>query len=220
MGRGRRPFAALPKWCGPSIALVLAGVLGGLGYGLYAPATYTADAFVLVVDDVGPDRAGPAALSFAQLYGRLAPLEETLRYSQLPLPDAPPGSTREHVRASTSPDTPVIKLAGNGRTPRDAAAFANGAADALVRYGTSHRADTGVRVALMGRAAPPATPSSPNLPLGVAVGAASGVLLAGLSAAVLSARRRPDDGADVRDASGPGTAVPGGRRAERVEVGS
>ncbi|TDB76879.1 hypothetical protein E1264_37950 [Actinomadura sp. KC216] len=212
------PFAVLPRWCGPSIAFVLAGMLGGLGYALYAPATYTASAFVLVVDEVGPDRSGPAALSFAQLYGRLAPLEETLRYSTIPLPDAPPGSMREHVRASTSPDTPVIRLAGSGRTARDAAAFANGAADALVRYGTSHRADTGVRVALMGRAAPPPAPSSPNLPLGIAVGTASGVLLAGLSAAVLSTQRgrrraTPPQGAAVLDESPAG-------RAERVEVGS
>ncbi|MGP4029317.1 Wzz/FepE/Etk N-terminal domain-containing protein [Actinomadura sp. 3N407] len=202
-GRVRGPLAALLRRFGLSIAFVLAGFLGGLGYALFAPTTYTAAAFVLVVEEGESGQAGPAAVSFAQAYGRLAPLPETLEYSALPVPKAAPGSTREHIQASTSPDTPLIRLAGVGRTPRDAAAFANAAADALVRYGTSHRADTGVRVALMTLAAPPATPSSPNPPLGVAVGTASGVLLAGLSAAVVSgrrgrvdaARRRPDTAA-------------------------
>ncbi|MFI0482572.1 hypothetical protein [Actinomadura sp. 9N215] len=219
----RGPFAGLLRRWGPSIAFVLAGFLGGLGYGLYAPATYTASAFVLVVDDVGADRSGPAAMSYAQLYGRLAPLEETLRYATIPLPEAPRGSTREHVRATTSPDTPVIGLAGSGRTPREAAAFANAAADALVQYGASHRADTGVRVTLMGGATPPAAPSSPKLALGVAVGAASGALLAGLGAAVLSGRRRrPSAGGLDGDSERrpPPDAVLAGTPGDRVEVGS
>ncbi|WP_141579153.1 hypothetical protein [Actinomadura sp. WMMA1423] len=167
---------------------MLAGFLGGLGYAVLAPPAYTATAFVMVVDDV-QGRPGPAAVGFAQAFGRLAPLPETLAYSTLPLPPEPAGSTREHIQASTSPDTPLIKLAGIGGTAREAAAFANAAADALVRYGTSHRSDTGVRVTLMTLAEPPARPSSPNLPLGVTVGTASGILLAGLTAAVMSGRR-------------------------------
>ncbi|WUH98938.1 hypothetical protein OHR68_36410 [Spirillospora sp. NBC_00431] len=218
---GRSGGARLLRRAGPAVAFVLAGFLGGLGYGLYAPATYTATAFVLVVDDVGADRSGPAAMSFAQLYGRLAPLEQTLRHSTIPLPDAEPGSTREHVQAFTSPDTPVIKLTGTGRTARDAAAFADAAADALVRYGTSHRADTGVRVAPMGRAAPPDTPSSPNLTLSVAVGSASGALLAALGAAVTSGRRRHDAaGGPSGDSGRRPEPVSGGTPADRVEVGS
>ncbi len=130
-----------------------ASLLGGLGYGLFAPTTYTATAFVLVVDDGGD--SGPAAVSFAQAFGRLAPLPETLEHSSIPLPRHAAGDTREHIQASTSPDTPLIRLVGSARTARDAAAFANAAADALVKYGTQHRADTGVRVALMTLAEPP-----------------------------------------------------------------
>ncbi|MEU8803321.1 Wzz/FepE/Etk N-terminal domain-containing protein [Spirillospora sp. NPDC048819] len=222
-GRVRGPLAALLRRFGLSIAFVLAGFLGGLGYALFAPTTYTAAAFVLVVEEGEAGQAGPAAVSFAQAYGRLAPLPETLDYSTLPLPKAAPGSTREHVQASTSPDTPLIRLAGVGRTPHDAAAFANAAADALVRYGTAHRGDTGVRVALMTLAAPPATPSSPNLPLGVAVGTASGVLLAGLAAAVISGRRgRVDAGRRRPDtaAAGPIPNAAEPRRAERAGVGT
>lgn len=212
--RLRGPLTAFPRRFGLSLAFVLAGFLGGLGYALLAPTTYTATAFVLVVN-AGNGETGPAAVSFAQAYGRLAPLPETLEYSTRPLPRHAPGGTREHIQASTSPDTPLIKLAGSARTARDAAAFANAAADALVQYGTSHRADTGVRVALMTLAEPPAAPSSPNLPLGVAAGTATGVLLAGLSAAVMAGRR----GAR-RGAAPPPTAVPAPAAADRVEVTS
>ncbi|NKZ08956.1 hypothetical protein HGB48_35220, partial [Actinomadura latina] len=186
--RLRGPAAVLLRRFGLATAFVLAGFLGGLGYALFAPTTYTATAFVLVVD-AGDGQSGPAAVSFAQAYGRLAPLPETLEHSSIPLPKHAAGGTREHIQASTSPDTPLIRLAGSARTARDAAAFANAAADALVRYGTQHRSDTGVRVALMTLAEPPAVPSSPNPALDIAAGTAAGVLLAGLSAAVMSGRR-------------------------------
>ncbi|WP_158079403.1 lipopolysaccharide biosynthesis protein, partial [Actinomadura sp. CNU-125] len=166
----------------------LVGLIGGGAYALFTPPSYTATAFVLVVDD--KERAGIDAVGFAQAYGRLAPLPETLAWSRRPLPDAPPGELREHVQASTSPDAPLVKLTGRAPSAPDAAAFANAAADALVRYGGSHSADTGVRVALMGLAQPPDTPTSPNPPLNIAVGTASGMLLAGLSAAVLNGRGR------------------------------
>ncbi|TDC45777.1 lipopolysaccharide biosynthesis protein [Actinomadura sp. KC345] len=208
-GRARGRGGALLRRYALPIAFVLAGFLGGLGYALLAPTTYTAAAFVLVVDEGQGGRTGPAAVNFAQAYGRLAPLPETLDYSTRPLPEAAPGSTREHIQASTSPDTPLIRLAGTARTAKDAAAFANAAADALVRYGASHRSDTGVRVAMMTVAAPPETPSSPNLPLGVAVGTASGVLLAGLSAAVAGGRRGRGTASRRPDAAVPGPARAG-----------
>jgi hypothetical protein len=214
--RMRGPLSAFLRRFGLPLAFVLAGFLGGLGYALLAPTTYTATAFVLVVN-ARDGESGPAAVSFAQAYGRLAPLPETLDYSTLPLPPHAPGGTREHIQASTSPDTPLIRLAGSARTAADAAAFANAAADALVRYGTSHRADTGVRVALMTLAEPPAAPSSPNLPLGVAAGTATGVLLAGLSAAVMSGRRGSRAAAAPPP---PPAAVPAPAAADRVEVTS
>ncbi|WP_255204933.1 Wzz/FepE/Etk N-terminal domain-containing protein [Actinomadura sp. BRA 177] len=210
--RARGPATALLRRFGLAIAFVLAGLLGGLGYGLFAPTTYTATAFVLVVDDGGD--SGPAAVSFAQAFGRLAPLPETLEHSSIPLPRHAAGDTREHIQASTSPDTPLIRLAGSARTARDAAAFANAAADALVKYGTQHRADTGVRVALMTLAEPPAAPSSPNLVLDVAAGTASGVLLAGLSAAIMSGRR------GARREWARHAAIPAPATADRIEVRS
>ena len=203
--RARGRAGELLRRYGWSFAFVLVGLLSGLGYGLLAPSTYTAAAFVLVVED-GTDgaRTGPTAVSFAQTYGRLATLPETLQYSKIPLPRVKPGSIREHIQASTSPDTPLIRLAGRAGTAEEAAQFANAAADALVRYGASHHADTGVRVALMTFAEKPAAPTSPNMPVGVAVGAASGLLLAGISAAVLGGRRGRAGGHRSR----PDVAVP------------
>ncbi|TDE27143.1 hypothetical protein [Actinomadura sp. 6K520] len=215
-GRARGPAVELLVRFRLSIAFVVAGFLGGLGYGLFAPTTYTAAAFVIVVEeDQAGGQSGPAAVSFAQAYGRLAPLPETLDHAKLPLPETAPGATREHVQASTSPDTPLIRLAGSGRTARDAAAYANAAADALIRYGAAHRADTGVRVALMTPAQPPDAPTSPNPPLDVVVGTASGGLLAGLSAAVLSGRR-----GRAAAARRQGVAVPGPSAGEPAAVGT
>ncbi|TDC67829.1 hypothetical protein E1200_13625 [Actinomadura sp. GC306] len=188
--RARGPAAELLVRFRLSVGFVVAGFLGGLGYALFAPSTYTASAYVIVVEEgAAGGQSGPTAVSFAQVYGRLAPLPETLVHAKARMPDTAPGDIREHVQASTSPDTPLIRLAGTGRTARTAAAYANAAADALVRYGAAHRGDTGVRVALMTPAQPPAAPVSPNPPLDIAVGTASGGLLAGISAAVLSGRR-------------------------------
>ncbi|MEV5826009.1 Wzz/FepE/Etk N-terminal domain-containing protein [Spirillospora sp. NPDC052242] len=214
-GVRRRVAALLHRYAVP-IAFGLVGLLGGAAYTLFTPPSYTATAFVLVVENEN-EQAGGGAVGYAQAYGRLAPLPETLAWSQRPLPKAPPGEVHEHVQASTSPDTPLIKLTGRAATARDAAAFANAAADALVRYGRSHSADTGVRVALMGVAQPPDAPTSPNPPLNIAVGTASGMLLAGLSAAVLNGqgrRRGLPDAARARRRS-PEVPAPA---AEPVEV--
>ncbi|MBE1531766.1 Wzz/FepE/Etk N-terminal domain-containing protein [Actinomadura algeriensis] len=213
-GARRRAAVLLRRYAVP-IVFGLVGLIGGGAYALFAPPSYTATAFVLVVDD--KQRDGSDAVGYAQAYGRLAPLPETLAWSRRPLPDAPPGELREYVQASTSPDTPLIKLTGRAPTARDAAAFANAAADALVRYGGSHSRDTGVRVALMGVAQPPDVPTSPNPPLNLAVGTASGMLLAGLSAAVLNGRGGGRGRHDAARAPRRSPAVPA-PTAEPVEV--
>ncbi|MFD0905479.1 Wzz/FepE/Etk N-terminal domain-containing protein [Actinomadura sediminis] len=213
-GVRRRVAALLHRYAVP-IAFGLVGLLGGVAYTLFTPPNYTATAFVLVVE--GEKEQAGGAVSFAQAYGRLAPLPETLAWSRRPLPVVPPGEVHEHVQASTSPETPLIKLTGRAATARDAAAFANAAADALVRYGRSHSADTGVRVALMGVAQPPDAPTSPNPPLNIAVGTASGMLLAGLSAAVLSGRGRRRGRRDAARVRRRSPAVPA-PAAEPVEV--
>jgi len=173
LARSARRFAAI-------LAIVLVGFLGGLGYGLLKPPSYTATAFVLVV---GQPDAGIAAVQFAQAYTRLAPLPETLAWSSKGLPPSERERARRNLQASSSPDAPLVRLTGTADTPVRAAEYANAAADALVRYGTAHQQETGVRVALMTQAEAPIAPSAPNLTMSVAVGTATGLLLAGLVAA-------------------------------------
>jgi capsular polysaccharide biosynthesis protein len=168
------------------IAIVLACLLAGLGYGLFKAPTYSATAYVLVVSD--PD-GGPAAVNFAQAYGRLASMRETLGWAAKPIPSKVLDRSRAQIQASSSPDTPLVRLTASASTAMLSAELANTAADALVRYGNAHQHDTGVRVAPMTQASVPPAPSSPNLPLNVAVGVATGLLLGGLVAATGVASR-------------------------------
>jgi capsular polysaccharide biosynthesis protein len=176
--RGFKGARVLALRVGLPLAIVIAGMLTGLGYGLFKTPGYSATSYVLVVSQ--PDEGPPAAVSFAQAYGRLAALPETLAWASTPLRPADVARARENIQASTSPDTPLVRLTASANTPERAARFANTAADALVRYGNAHQMDTGVRVALMTEAAVPLSPSVPDLPLNVAVGTATGILLAGL----------------------------------------
>ncbi|MFC7731997.1 hypothetical protein [Actinomadura keratinilytica] len=105
-------------------------------------------------------------------------------------PRGPPGANpTKHVQASTSPDTPLIQLTGSAHTADAAVAYANAAADALVRYSAVRSQETGVHAALMGAADRPTAPASPNLLLSLAIGTATGILLAGLLGTVASGIR-------------------------------
>lgn len=205
----------LARRYGPPALLVLLGLLAGLGFGLLRPPGYAAVAHVAVVAQ--RDDGTQTAQSFAQAYGRLAALPETLELSpSLPRPAA---RARKHVEVSTSPETPLIRITGTGSRPERAAAYADAAADALVRYGAVHAADTGVRVALMSWADRPLSPSTPNLPLAIAVGGASGLLLAVLLHA--AAGRAPRTGRGVRRPACPDCGErAAGREAEPAGVGN
>ncbi|MEW2357923.1 glycosyltransferase [Spirillospora sp. NPDC029432] len=188
LARAFAPVKGAAGRAGIVLALAVAGLLAGLGYGLFKAPAYSATSYVLIVSQ--PAEAAPVAVSFAQAYGRLAALPETLAWAADPLPRQELAQAGERIQASTSPDTPLVRLTATAGTPGKAARFANTAADALVRYGNAHQGDTGVRVALMSKAAAPLGPSSPNPPLNVAVGTATGILLGGLAAAAATARTR------------------------------
>ncbi|WP_084000778.1 hypothetical protein [Actinomadura kijaniata] len=173
---------------GRMVGIVLAGLLAGAAYGLLKPPTYTATAHVVVVAE--SEDGGATAVNFAQAYGRVAALPSTLAWAS-PLPR---GTTTDQIRSgiqvSTSPDVPLVQISGSADTASEAVTLANAAADALVRYGGAHRHDTGVRVATMSQAVAPTEPSSPSFPVTVAVGGASGVLLAGMAQIAIRQRAR------------------------------
>ncbi|GAA2435339.1 hypothetical protein GCM10010191_57470 [Actinomadura vinacea] len=205
-----RVLKNLGRRFGVPIAIVLTCLLGGLGYGLFKAPTYSATAYVLVVSD--PD-GGPAATNFAQAYGRLAALRETLSWAAKPIPAAALERSRAHIQASSSPDTPLVRLTASAATAMLSAELANTTADALVRYGNAHQHDTGVRVALMTQASVPLAPSAPNPPLNAAVGLATGLLLGGLVAATGVAAR-------VREVVQTATAAARAEIAAEAEAGA
>jgi capsular polysaccharide biosynthesis protein len=157
------------------VGLVLAGAVAGGVYGATKTPTYTAQAYVVVTADAGESIA---ALSYAQAYGRIA--------TKGPVADkaaATLGTRRDlaRVTASTSPDAPVIEITATGPDADRTAAVANAVAQALVDVGAGRKAETRVGVSLLAAASVPGRPTSPKPPLELAVGAAAGLLIGGLT---------------------------------------
>jgi capsular polysaccharide biosynthesis protein len=158
--------------------LVALGALAGLGHALLAEPTYTARAHVVVVAQNAGD--SQSAVSYAQAYTRIAVQGDALDAA------ASKGAVsteelRRHVRASSSPDAPVIEVTGTARSADRAAQLANLMAGGLITAANKHTADTRMKLTSLSAAVPPADPTSPNLALDLAVGAGVGLLLGGLA---------------------------------------
>jgi capsular polysaccharide biosynthesis protein len=211
----------LVKRFGLLVALtVLGGLIGGV-YGAVKTPTYQAKAYVVVTAEAGE---GPAAIAFAQAYGRVATKGPAAERAAAIL-----GSTKElnQVTASTSPDAPVIEIIATHTNAARSAAVANAVAQGLVDFGTARKTETRVGVSMLALAATPSSPSSPKPPLELAVGAAAGLLLAGLAALAGVGRsavaRRRDAAADdapyqPREPGGAGTAYHPAENAQRVQA--
>jgi capsular polysaccharide biosynthesis protein len=180
---------ATRRW-GVLVLLTVLGAVAGLAYALLRPPEYTAKAYLAVVAENPGDSS---AVSYAQAYSRIAGQGDALQAAA----DASNGSAsaqelRRSVLAAASPDAPVIELTGTADSADRAANLVNLVANSLTKTANTHTGDTRVRVALLSAAVPPADPTSPQLPLAVAVGAAAGLLLGGLAFLGLGERRAPD----------------------------
>ena len=180
---------ATRRW-GVLVLLTVLGAGTGLAYALLRPPEYTAKAYLAVVAENPGDTS---AVSYAQAYSRIASQGDALQAAA----DASNGSAsaqelRRSVLAAASPDAPVIELTGTADSADRAANLVNLVANSLTKTANTHTGDTRVRVALLSAAVPPADPTSPQLPLAVAVGAAAGLLLGGLAFLGLGERRAPD----------------------------
>jgi capsular polysaccharide biosynthesis protein len=180
---------ATRRW-GVLVLLTVLGAVAGLAYALLRPPEYTAKAYLAVVAESPGDSS---AVSYAQAYSRIASQGDALQAAA----DASNGSAsaqelRRSVLAAASPDAPVIELTGTADSADRAANLVNLVANSLTKTANTHTGDTRVRVALLSAAVPPADPTSPQLPLAVAVGAAAGLLLGGLAFLGLGERRAPD----------------------------
>jgi len=153
------------------------GLLAGLGYGLTATPQYTATGYVMVVPRPGTDPA--TALGFAQAYGRIVTGSAVLAGAQATTHTAA-AVLKDHVRAATSPDAPMISVTGTSPRAGAAADIANAVARSLAATGDRDSAGTGVRLVLFSPAAAPTAPTSPSAPLSAAVGASAGALLGAL----------------------------------------
>jgi capsular polysaccharide biosynthesis protein len=169
---------ATRRW-GLLVLLTVLGAVVGLAYALIRPPEYMAKAYLAVVAENPGDNS---AVSYAQAFSRIAGQGEALQAAA----DASAGSAsvqelRRSVLAAASPDAPLIELTGAADSAERAANLVNLVANGLTKTANTHTADTRVRVALLSAALPPADPTSPQLPLAVAVGAAAGLLLGGLA---------------------------------------
>ncbi|NUR86599.1 MAG: lipopolysaccharide biosynthesis protein [Nonomuraea sp.] len=186
----RRISTAARTWW-PQGCVVALGIGGGLIYTAVAEPVYTAQAYVVVVAE---NQTGiEQATNFAQAFTRIATQPGILATALRPgLPAKDVSQLQRVVRVAASPDAPLISLTASAPQPAQASGQANAVAQALITYAKAHTADTGVRIAALSQASPPAQPSSPNRLVNVTVGGAAGLLVGGLFYLVSPpARQRP-----------------------------
>ena len=173
-----------------AVLTLLGAIAGGIYSSLVTP-TYQAQAYVVASAEAGE---GPAALNFAQAYGRIATKGPVADKAATKL-----GTTKglDQVTASTSPDTPVIEITATGTDAKQTAAVANAVAQSLVEFGATRKTETRVTLTVLAAATVPGSPSSPKPPLEIAVGAAGGLLIGGL--AVLAGVGRVKQQVEVAD---------------------
>ncbi|MDG9682087.1 lipopolysaccharide biosynthesis protein [Streptomyces sp. DH18] len=174
--RLRTALARLPHWW-PLPVSVLIGTASGLSYSALAADRYEATSYAMAVVEGETDPS--AALGYAQSYGRLTTSDATLSYAQGAAGE-PVRELRSHVRSETSPDSPMIAVTGTSEDRHKAADIANAVIEAVIVSSGHVSKDTGVKLIKFTHAMTPDQSVSPSVPLGGAVGAASGGLLGGL----------------------------------------
>ncbi len=181
----------IPRW--KIVALLAAlGAVAGYGYVLLVDPTYVARAYVIAIARDPGNSA--AAVSYAQTFAKIVPQGDVVNApAGASRGEVSPAELRRQVQTSTSPDAPVIEIAGSANTAAHAAELANAMAGGLIGMAKRQSADTRINLVLLSAADPPTDPASPRPILDVAVGTAAGLLLGGLLvlAGTGRARTRP-----------------------------
>ena len=196
-------------------ALVVLGGAAGYAYGTLTPASYTANAYLVVVPLAADTANGttPDAQGFATAFTRIAG-QPQIQAAAAADAGVPLATMVKGTTAATSPDAPVISISGVSTNPVTAAAEANGLAKAIEQAASDQTANTSVTVTVLSSAVPPTSPSSASASLDAAVGVAAGILLgslAGLSGVRIGGRfgRRPKADRERRkQVAGPGAPWP------------
>jgi capsular polysaccharide biosynthesis protein len=172
--------------------IVVAGCLIGLAVGLLiafqTPVTYSSTALVVVVPVEGEQGAATDAVSYAQAYARVAATSAVLTPA---LRDSgfDPAHPDASVRTSSSPNTPLIEIVATASQAGGSTSLANAVGARLVRYSDSVSAETRFTVKRFAEATVPGAPSGRGPALTGIVGAALGLLVGGMIAALRDAFR-------------------------------
>lgn len=181
----RAALRRVPFWWPVPLCLALGAGAGAVYSGTASPQ-YAAVSYV-VVSPAGRGADPAASLGYAQAYGRIAtdPMVVARAERRAGLR---PGSIAGGVRASTSPEAPMVEITATSPGPSAAARNADAVAEALSDTARSSARRTGARLTVVSKAVAPPSPVSPSAGITVAVGACAGGLLGGLT---LLVRRRP-----------------------------
>lgn len=176
----------MPRWIVPVLCLVL-GAVGGFGYTRVVTPKFETSATVIATatTPTGDRRDVNVALALSRLSNQQEAIAAAATEVALT-----PEQVLKSVRGAVTPESPVITITGTAPTAAQAAEIANAVADGLVTFGTAKMEATGVSISVLNVAAPPATASSPNLVLDLAVGLGAGVLLGALYLLATGGRRR------------------------------
>ncbi|WP_219414377.1 hypothetical protein [Pseudonocardia nigra] len=221
-GREVTLFAAARRRLGLVLISTVAGVGASITVLAISDTTYTSSTqlYVSVVPEVAADRNVFGSLSFVE--GRAATyssLVDNKSFQDAVAADVGAAEAELEISANVDPDTALLTLNATGPTPQlaqQAAAAAtarleavalplDGIVDTDAPPGTPPIAP--VRLTVSESPNLPSSPTSPVVPLFLAVGLAGGMGL-GLAAASLAARvddrlRNPDDLGDLADRVGP-----------------
>ncbi|MFE3866431.1 lipopolysaccharide biosynthesis protein [Streptomyces goshikiensis] len=179
-----RRFGLPLSW--PVFLCAVVGLAAGSAYGVLRTPEYAATSYVVAVSE---RTIGAATVpGFAQAYARIATGDTALASIQHRVGiDA--GKLRHQVRAEAAPDSPVIAVTGESKSPAEAADIANAVADALTLSSGQTARNTGMRLQPFGKAIAPAAPSSADARITAAVGLCTGVLTGFLWMLALPRRR-------------------------------
>jgi capsular polysaccharide biosynthesis protein len=163
----------------PVVVLAVLGALVGYGFARVARPTYVARAYVAAVARSPDDNL--AAISYANAYGKMSSQSEVVSSAvQASGGGASAADLRAHVRTTTSPDSPVIEVAGSASSGQHAADMANQVAAGLVTAAARSSGQTRVDFIVLSSASAPADKAAPRAKVNAAVGFAVGLLLGGL----------------------------------------
>ncbi|WP_171908697.1 hypothetical protein, partial [Streptomyces nanshensis] len=188
LARGlRAALRRVPGWWPLPLCLAL-GAGAGAAYSAVTPAQYAATSYVVVSPAPGQSEAA-GALGYAQAYGKIATdpmiLADAEKRAKLR-----PGTIRDGIQASTSPDAPMVQITATSSKAGQAAKNADAVAKALTHTAKSSTKRTGARLTVLSEAMAPPTPVSPSSAVAVSVGACAGGLLGGLVLLVRPPSRR------------------------------